>query len=236
VTLEERIKAAKAVLVQQAEAQGFASVPDPGPPQSYPRPQPSVPLCPVGYCHPRTAESVTVSSTGEICKRHFDLLSVPMRRQLGSARKRDEAESEKVLEQAVIEARNHDDHWAPFVILDRERVEPFEKFEPLVRRYFALVDEGLAPAVIGIRSQQFLGAEELRSYSPHTVVDVDGNVIGSGRNINDAITAAFKRCFNNATARSSWPRGEKPTVINGWTGERLDWRRACFTAAKGWKG
>jgi hypothetical protein len=234
VSLEESLKEAKAALVQQAEEQGFASVPDPGPPQSYPRQQPSVPRCPVGFCHPRTAESVPVSSAGEICKRHFDLLSVPMRRQLGSARKRDEAEFEKVLEQAVIEARSHDDHWAPFVIIDRERVEPFEKFEQLVRRYFALVDQELAPAVIGIRSQQFLGPDELRSYSPHTVVDGDGNVLGAGRNINDAITAAFKRGYDGT--RETWPGGEKPTVINGWTGERLDWRRACFTAAKGWKG
>lgn len=233
-------EAARAALVVIAEAKGYATTP---PPKPRPKPVPPRKLCPVGCCHPPTFKPVEVSKAGDFCRRHTGKLSHPLARQLGVARKHgDKTEIDKVLAQALIEARAHDDLWRPFAISAHGRAEGCDSWREAVLRYFRLVESGDDPVMISGKTGAVISIDEIRAYCPHTVIGAGGEVLGplpvDGDRPRDmsplawAVGRAHARCWAEDEQRLVWPTG-RPTVVNGWTGEELDLKSACTIMAKG---
>jgi len=232
-------EAAKAALVEVAEAKGYATTP---PPKPRPKPVPRK-LCPVGCCHPPSMKPVEVSKAGDFCRRHTGKVSHPLARQLGTARKHDrQVEAAKILEQAIIEARRNDDLWKPFAIEDRGRVEGCDSWREAVMRYFRIVGDGEDPVMISGKTGAVISIDEVRAYCPWVVVDGEDRVIAPRPEDGDkpaalsplawAIGRAHARCWR-ADAGLVWPTGEKPVVKNAWCGEELDYATATRIASRG---
>ena len=189
--------------------------------------------CPVGFCHPKTAARSKVGAKGEFCDRHKGVLSHPMQASLAMARMRGNAtDLAKVLVQARFQARQNDRYWRPFVIVVDGIIEPCETWRGLVERFFELEQSG--PVARGIETDAIISADDLRAGSPHTVQAAGGSVLATGETLIAAINNAHRGAWDARAARPVY-EGGPPTVINDWTGERLDLALACQVAARGWK-
>jgi hypothetical protein len=237
---------AKARLVGVVESRGYAAGParerrDP------PRVRDRVHYCPVGFCDLRSsALPIEVPERGRLCVRHWPKLSGPMMRSLTLARRRGQRELEKVLREAVTEARAHDTHWHRWAVVERGRIEGFDLWRSAVCRLFTLLDEGLAPALVSGTNGRLITTAEARAYTPHTVVACDGEVLASSGDEPERRKASTSSplawALGLAGSRHSdgrapvWPGGEPPSVVNDWTGEELPYAEACRLAARGHRG
>jgi len=216
---------ARAEFKAQAEDQGFEQ-----------EPRDDAPLCPVGYCHPGTAESLPARPSG-LCGRHWRKVSGPLQHQLQGAQARGEDAAAGMLEQAVLEARRLDDKWHPFAVLFGGHVEPFDSLEHAAKRVHELGAEG-RPAALQSSKRGLMTTHQIRAYSPHAVIDATGCTIASAKTLSKAIGQAHREYYDEAANKAgpTWPEGKPPTVVNSWTIERLTWAEACEIAQRGHVG
>jgi len=198
-------------------------------------------LCPVGWCHPETAERLTARPSG-LCGRHWRKLSRPLQHQLQGAKRRAEGgderarvEAAKVLDEAVREAKRFDGVWHHWAIIDRGKAEGRHRWEEAVRRHQVLEEAGFLPAIMMVPRDLLMSADQIRAGCPHKVVDATRCKIGEGPTLSKAIGEAYRRSYDEAANRGAptWPLGVPPTVHNIWTGEVLPWAKACEAAARG---
>lgn len=189
-------------------------------------------VCPVHFCHPKTALAASPKKGRVICDRHLEQVCEPMRRQLDGARARgDHAEAGKILAQAVVEARRNDHYWHPYAVrVGKRAAEPFETFPEAVHRWSAI---GGTAVLISATKNRVVEHDEVLTYCPY-LVEVDGREIAKGSNLSKAITAACQALWPPGTpplARRVFP----PTTVwvNDITGDRYSFKEAADIATRG---
>jgi len=179
--------------------------------------------CPVGCCHPKTGLAVEVEAVGRVCSRHYGKLSTGMASALSYARRTDTG-LEKQLREAVTEARDNDDLWARFVVVDDTSVERFDVFGKAVERWHDLREDNPGAKLISGALGVELDRDMIRAWCPHRVLLPTGDLdaVGAGTSLRRAVDAARQRIREFGLLKAL-------RVVNSWTDEELTWQAALDT-------
>jgi len=225
---EAAYKAAREKLLATYEDKGFAEA------QAAPaleRREPPRPVyrCPVHCCDPRTGLALEVPEQGAFCRRHWEKLSGPLQHQLEGARQRGKTnEVLAITAEAVKEARANDTKWFARLVVDRGRVEGFERWDAAVQRYWTLREQGHGPALISGVTGEVATDDRIRLLCPHEVCSGERVLASSdhpGRPdgispLHWAIAVAHRE------HQHAWPAGAVE-VVNQFTGEVIGWDEAA---------
>jgi len=226
---EAAYKAARDKLLATYEDKGFAQAKAPAPALERRQPPRQVHRCPVNCCDPRTGLPLEVPEQGAFCRRHWEKLSGPLQHQLTGARERGNVvEVATITAEAVKEARGNDPKWFQRLVVDRGRVEGFERWDSAVQRYWTLRDQGHGPAMIsGVHGRQVTD-DEIRLHCPHEVcagtrVLSSSATPGRGDGVSPLHWALGLAWREHSHA---WPADEV-VVVNQFTGEEISYRAAA---------